>query len=78
MELLWYYSILWIRHTIIKDFGIGLSVSPALWQTFMNNVLDEIPDRKHVLAIIDVFMLHPYRKVHLNNNNNNKYTYIAL
>ena len=34
-------------HTFIKDLVMSLSVSPAVWQTFINKVLDEIPDRKH-------------------------------
>ena len=50
-----------------KRLGIGLRVSPATWQTFINKVLDAIPDRKHFLAIIDNCMIHSKRKDHLNN-----------
>ena len=45
--------------------GMGLSVSPAIWQTFINEVLDEIPYRKHFLAIMDDCMIHSKRKDHL-------------
>ena len=45
--------------------GMGLSVSPAIWQNFMNRVLDEIPDRKHHLAIMDDCLIHSKRKEHL-------------
>ena len=46
--------------------GMGLSVSPAIWQTFINKVLDEVPDRKHSLATMDDCMIHSKRKDHLN------------
>ena len=32
---------------------MGLSVSQAIWQIFINKVLDGISDRKHFLAIVD-------------------------
>ena len=38
---------------------MGLSVSPAIWQNFIQTVLEEIPDyRKHYLAIMDDIMIH--------------------
>ena len=45
---------------------MGLSVSPAIWQKFINKVLDEIPDKKHVLAIMDDCMINFKRRDHLN------------
>ena len=45
---------------------MGLGVSPAIWQTFINNVPDEIPDRKHFLALMEDYMMHSKRKNHLN------------
>ena len=53
-------------HTFIKDFVWVLSVSPAIWQNFINKVLDEIPNRKHFLAIMDDCMIHSKREDHLN------------
>ena len=44
---------------------MGLSVSPAIWQNFINRVLDEIPDRKHHLAIMDDCLIYSKRKEHL-------------
>ena len=44
---------------------MGLSVSPAIWQNFINRVLDEIPDRKHHLAIMDDCLIHSKGKEHL-------------
>ena len=51
---------------ICQRLGMGLSFSPAIWQTFINKVLDEIPDRKHFLAIMDDCIIHSKRKDHLN------------
>ena len=50
---------------LYQRFGMGLSVSPAIWQTFINKVLDEIPNRKHFLAIMDDCMIQSKRKDHL-------------
>ena len=61
---------------LYQRLGMGLSVSPAIWQTFNNKVLtntticickvlDEIPNRKHFLAIMDDCMIHSKRKDHL-------------
>ena len=43
--------------------GMVLSVSPAIWQTFIDKMLDEIPDRKDFLAIMDNCMIHSKRKI---------------
>ena len=51
---------------LYQRLGMGLSVSPAIWQTFINKVLDEIPDRQHFLAVMDDCMIHSKRKDHLN------------
>ena len=48
-----------------KRLGMGLSVSPAIWQSFINKVLDEIPDRKHHLAIMDDCLVHSKEKDHM-------------
>ena len=45
--------------------GMGLSVSQGIWQTFINKVLDEIPNRKHFLAIMDDCMIHSNGRDHL-------------
>ena len=51
---------------LYQRLGMGLSVSPAIWQTFINKVLDEIPNRKHFLAIMGDCMIHSKRNDHLN------------
>ena len=50
---------------LYQRLGMGLSVSPAIWQTLINKVPDEIPDRKHFLAIMDDCMIHSKRTDHL-------------
>ena len=37
---------------LYQRLGMGFSVSPAIWQTFINKVLDEIPNSKYFLAIM--------------------------
>ena len=47
---------------LYQRLGMGVSVSPAIWQTFINKVLDELPNRKHFLAIMDDCMIHSKKK----------------
>ena len=45
---------------------MGLSVSPAIWQNFIQRVLQEIPDyRKNHLAIMDDILTHSKRVDHI-------------
>ena len=50
---------------IYQRLGMGLSVSPAIWQHFINRLLDEILDRKHHLAIMDYCLIHSKRNEYL-------------
>ena len=51
---------------LYKRLGMGLSVSPAVWQNFIQKVLSEIPNhRKHHLAIMDDCLVHSKKKEHL-------------
>ena len=43
---------------VYQRLGMGLSVSPAIWQTFINQVLEGIEERKHHLAIMDDCLVH--------------------
>ena len=46
--------------------GMGLSVSPAIWQNFIQKVLQEIPEhRKNHLAIINDCLVFSKKKSHL-------------
>ena len=51
---------------LYQRLGMGLSVSPAVWQNFIQRVLSEIPNhRKHHLAIMDDCLVHSKKKDHL-------------
>ena len=50
---------------IYQRMGMGLSVSPAIWQTFINKVLDSIKERKHHLVIMDDCLIHSDFKSHI-------------
>ena len=45
---------------------MGLSVSPAIWENFIQKVLQEIPNyRKNHLAIMDDCLVHSKKKDHM-------------
>ncbi len=44
--------------------GIGLSVSPAIWQNFITAVLGELPHKEHHITIMDDCLIHSKRKDH--------------
>ena len=47
---------------LFQRLGMGLSVSPAIWQNFIQRVLQEIPNyRKNHLAIMDDILTHSKR-----------------
>ena len=51
---------------LYQRLGMGLSVSPVIWQNFIQRVLQEIPDyRKNHLAIIDDILTHSKRVDHI-------------
>ena len=51
---------------LYQRLGMGLSVSPAIWQNFIQKVLQEIPDhRKNHLAIMDDCLVFSTKYNHL-------------
>ena len=51
---------------LYQRLGMGLSVSPDIWQNFIQRVLQEIPDyRKNCLAIMDDILTHSRRVDHI-------------
>ena len=51
---------------LYQRLGMGLSVSPAIWQNFIQKVLQEIPNyRKHHLAIMDDCLVFSKEEDHL-------------
>ena len=45
--------------------AMGLSVSPAIWQTFINNILRQIPHKNRHIAIMDDCLIHSKFADHL-------------
>ena len=51
---------------LYQRLGMGLSVSPAIWQNFIQKVLQEIPYyRKNHLAIMDDCLVHSKKEDHM-------------
>ena len=44
---------------------MGLSISPAIWQTFINNILTQIPNKSRHIAIMDDCLVHSKFADHL-------------
>ena len=50
---------------LYQRLGMGLSVSPAIWQNFIIKVLDELPEKDHHMAFVDDILIHSDRKSHM-------------
>ena len=45
---------------------MGLNVSPSIWQTYINTILNSLQSRKYCEAIMDDLLLFiPSKKVHI-------------
>ena len=45
---------------------MGLNISPSIWQSYINAILECLPSRKHCKVIIDDLLLFtPSKKVHM-------------
>ena len=45
---------------------VGLNVSPPIWQTYINTILNSLHSRKYCEAIMDdLLLLTPSKKVHM-------------
>ena len=44
---------------------MGLGTSPAIWMTYVNFLLDSMPDRDKIIAIMDDLLLHSTRDAHM-------------
>ena len=48
-----------------KEMPVGLSASPAIWQSYINAISGSIPDRLKSLAVMDDLLLHSLKHDHL-------------
>ena len=61
---MWYITIFWkcIIYTY-QRMPMGLNISPSIWQSYINAVLQCLQSRKHCEEIMDdLYFLHPQRK----------------
>ena len=60
-----YYHILEAHH-IYQRMPMGLNISPSIWQSYINAILDCLETRKHCKAIMDDLLLFtPTKKAHM-------------
>ena len=65
-KVLWYTSILWQYVIFISEDAYGLNVSPPIWQTYINTILNSLQNKKYCEAIMDDLLLFTLsKKVHM-------------
>ena len=53
------------QHYRYEVLPMGLGTSPAIWMTYVNFLLDSMPDRDKIIAIMDDLLLHSTRDTHM-------------
>ena len=53
------------QHYRYEVLPMGLGSSPAIWMTYVNFLLDSMPDRNKIIAIMDDLLLHSTRETHM-------------
>ena len=53
------------QHYRYEVLPMGLGTSPAIWMTYVNFLLDSMPDRDKIIAIMDDLLLHSTRDAHM-------------
>ena len=48
-----------------RQMAMGLSISPAIWHTFINNILRQVPKKNRHIAIMDDCLVHSKFADHL-------------
>ena len=52
-------------HYRYEELPMGLSISPQVWITYIENLLEAIPNRQSYIAIMDDLMLHGLKSEHM-------------
>ena len=52
------------QHYGYEVLPMGLGTSPAIWMTHVNFLLDSMPDKEKVIAIMDDLLIHSSRRKH--------------
>ena len=68
-KVLWYHTVLWIAHLPLLMHGMGMSVSPQIWQQFVDLVFqdDLIKHRQNFDVIMDDTFIHSTAEEHIDN-----------
>ena len=48
----------------IKRMAMGLNISPAIWQSYINAILDCLQSRKYCEAVMDLLLFTPMKTSH--------------
>ena len=64
-RVLWNSSLLRKLHYRYEVLPMGLGTSPAIWMTYVNFLLDSMPDQNRIIAIMDDLLLHSTRDAHM-------------
>ena len=61
-DILPYFGSAHYRYEVLP---MGLSISPQVWVTYIENLLEGIPNRQSYIAIMDDLMLHGLKSQHV-------------
>ena len=65
-EILWYFTLFGSALYLYQKMPMGLNVSPPIWQTYINTILNCFKSRKHCEAIMDDLLLFmPSKQSHM-------------
>ena len=65
-EVLWHPPVFWKCFIFIQRMTMGLNVSPPIWQTYINTILNCLESRRHCEAIMDDLLLFtPSKQSHM-------------
>ena len=53
------------QHYRYEVLPMGLGTSPAIWMTYVNFLLDSLPDKDNVIATMDDLLMHSTHQNHL-------------
>ena len=56
-KFLWHTSLLWKPFLFVSKDAMGLNISPPIWQSYINAILNCLQNRKYCEAIMDDLLL---------------------
>ena len=64
-EILWNTFLLWWHILPVSKMPMGLNISPSVWQSYINTILDCLQSRKYCEAIMDDLLLTSSKGSHI-------------